>query len=243
MELKEAIYGRRSVRKYDGRPIAEEDIREIIEAGVMAPNASNFQPWYFVAVANPEKIQEVRDIMAETAEILSPSLTARFEKYPQVIAETKQFIRLMGNAPCCILAFLLKDDDEAQDAVSDMFARLAEGAVELPAEHPERYLTVTVRNLCFDRIRQMTMRERIERRVSLLESEPASWEAEQERIREMNSYAEKAFTKQTWKVFQLRFDEGLLYREIAERLGISEITVYKHLAEALRELRKKFNPS
>ena len=112
MELKEAIYGRRSVRKYDGRPIAEEDIREIIEAGVMAPNASNFQPWYFVAVANPEKIHEVRDIMAETAEILSPSLTARFEKYPQVIAETKQFIRLMGNAPCCILAFLLKDDDE-----------------------------------------------------------------------------------------------------------------------------------
>jgi RNA polymerase sigma-70 factor (ECF subfamily) len=59
----------------------------------------------------------------------------------------------------------------------------------------------------------------------------------------MNSYAEKAFTKQTWKVFQLRFDEGLLYREIAERLGISEITVYKHLAEALRVLRKKFNPS
>ena len=138
---------------------------------------------------------------------------------------------------------LLKDDDEAQDAVSDMFARLAEGAVELPAEHPERYLTVTVRNLCFDRIRQMTMRERIERRVSLLESEPASWETEQERIKEMNTYAEKVFPKQTWNVFQLRFGEGLLYREIAERLGISEITVYKHLAEALRVLREKYNPS
>ena len=53
---------------------------------------------------------------------------------------------------------LLKDDDEAQDAVSDMFARLAEGAVELPAEHPERYLTVTVRNLCFDRIRHAAQR-------------------------------------------------------------------------------------
>jgi len=40
---------------------------------------------------------------------------------------------------------LLKDDVEAQDAVSDVFARLAEGAINLPAEHPERYLTVTVR--------------------------------------------------------------------------------------------------
>ncbi len=114
MELKEAIYGRRSVRKYDGRPISEEDIKEIIEAGLMAPNASNYQPWYFVAVANPEKIQEVRDVMEKTSEILSPSLTARFEKYPQVVAETKQFIRLLGNAPCCILAFLLKDDAEYQ---------------------------------------------------------------------------------------------------------------------------------
>ena len=110
MEIKEAIYGRRSVRKYDGRPIKEEDIREIIEAGLMAPNASNYQPWYFVAVSNQEKLQEVKDIMARAAEILTPSLTARFEKYPQVVAETKQFISMMGNAPCCILAFLLKDD-------------------------------------------------------------------------------------------------------------------------------------
>lgn len=112
MELKEAIYGRRSVRKYNGQPIKGEDIKEIIEAGLMAPNASNYQPWYFVAVANPEKLQELKEVMERTSEILTPSLTARFEKYPQVVAETKQFIRLLGNAPCCILAFLLKDDEE-----------------------------------------------------------------------------------------------------------------------------------
>ena len=125
MELKEAIYGRRSVRKYDGRPIAEEEIREILEAGIMAPNASNYQPWYFVAVANPEKLQEVRDVMAQTAEILTPTLTARFEKYPQVVAETKQFIRLLGNAPCCILAFLLKDDEEYQRKETEFIESVA----------------------------------------------------------------------------------------------------------------------
>ena len=138
---------------------------------------------------------------------------------------------------------LLKDDVEAQDAVSDVFARLAEGAINLPAEHPERYLTVIVRNLCLDRIRKMTIRERIERRVSLLESEPAPWETEQDRIRELNTYAEETFSKQTWNVFQLRFGEGLRYREIAERLGISEESVFKHLTKALRALKEKFNPS
>ncbi len=64
-----------------------------------------------------------------------------------------------------------------------------------------------------------------------------------ERITEMIDYAEKNFPKPTWRVFQLRFDEGLLYREIAERLGISETTVYKHLANALKQLKKTFNPT
>ena len=50
MNVKEAIMGRRSVRKYKKTPIREEDIREILEAGIMAPSASNLQPWYFVAV-------------------------------------------------------------------------------------------------------------------------------------------------------------------------------------------------
>ena len=59
----------------------------------------------------------------------------------------------------------------------------------------------------------------------------------------MIAYAEQNFPKQTWCVFQLRFDEGLLYREIAERLGISEVAVYKHLAEALKRLKEKYNPT
>ena len=137
---------------------------------------------------------------------------------------------------------MLKDDDDAQDAVSDVFARLADGSVLLPPDHPERYLTTTVRHLCLDRIRQMTIREKIERRLSI-EPEPTSLELERDRIAEMIDYAERTFTQQTWRVFQLRFDEGLLYREIAERLGISEVSVYKHLAEALKMLKEKFNPT
>ena len=138
---------------------------------------------------------------------------------------------------------MLKDDDDAQDAVSDVFARLADGSLNLPADHPEKYLMATVRHLCLDRIRKMTLRERIERRTSLTESEPTSMESELERATEMIDYAEKNLSRQTWRVFQLRFDDGLLYREIAERLGISEVTVYKHLAEALQKLKENFNPT
>lgn len=138
---------------------------------------------------------------------------------------------------------ILKDDEDASDAVSDVFARLADGSMKVPKEHPENYLAVTVRNLCLDRIRLMTVRERIERRLSLNEPESTLMDSEQERVTEMLNFAEMTFPKQTWRVFQLRFDEGLLYREIAERMGVSEVTVYKHLAEALRKLKEKFNPT
>jgi RNA polymerase sigma-70 factor (ECF subfamily) len=124
-----------------------------------------------------------------------------------------------------------------------MCFKLTEGSLRVPADHPENYLMATVRNLCLDRIRLMTLHERLERRITLSDNDQAYGESERERIAEMIDYAERTFSKQTWRVFQLRFDEGLLYREIAERLGISEVAVYKHLAEALKKLKEKYNPT
>ena len=141
-----------------------------------------------------------------------------------------------------VARLMLKDDEEARDAVSDVFAKIADGSMVLPVEYPERYLMVTIRNLCIARIRRMTIRERIERRLSLSEPSQTPMASTREMAAEMIDYAERTFPKQTWRVFQLRFDEGLLYREIAEQLGISEVAVYKHLAEALKRLKEKFNP-
>ena len=39
----------------------------------------------------------------------------------------------------------------------------------------------------------------------------------------------------------MRFDEHLKYKEIAQRLNISEVAVYKHLSQALMKLRTHFN--
>lgn len=142
-----------------------------------------------------------------------------------------------------IARLMLKDEKEAEDIVGDLFARLADGSITLPSERPESYLLVATRNNCVDRIRRLTLREKMERQLSLSDPNPLYMESGLERITEMIDYAEKNFPKPTWRVFQLRFDEGLLYREIAERLGISETTVYKHLANALKQIKKTFNPT
>ena len=90
---------------------------------------------------------------------------------------------------------MLKNDDEASDTVSDVFARLADGSLMLPAERPESYLMVTVRHLCLDRIRLMTIHERMERRLSLIDDDPTSEEKERERVTEMIDYAKRTFPK------------------------------------------------
>ncbi|MEF2229683.1 MAG: nitroreductase family protein [Pseudodesulfovibrio sp.] len=50
MELKQAIMTRRSIRKFEDRPVPEPMVREILEAAMMAPSAGNAQPWRFVVV-------------------------------------------------------------------------------------------------------------------------------------------------------------------------------------------------
>ena len=137
---------------------------------------------------------------------------------------------------------LLHDEEDARDAVSEIFERLTKGSIRLPAEKPESYLLVCLRNLCLDQIRRLTIRERMERHMTMESPCLVPVETEEELLNEMMTYAEEMMTPQTWHVFQLRFDEGLSYRHISEQLGISQVSVYKHLAQALQLLRQQFNP-
>ena len=50
MEVLDAIKNRRSVRKYLPKPIPEDALGRVIEAGRIAPSANNRQPWHFVIV-------------------------------------------------------------------------------------------------------------------------------------------------------------------------------------------------
>ncbi len=53
-----AIIGkRRSIRLYEKKPVETEKLNRILEAGRLAPSASNKQPWRFVVVTN-EKVKE-----------------------------------------------------------------------------------------------------------------------------------------------------------------------------------------
>jgi len=53
-ELLRIIYNRRSVRRYERRPVPDDVLRSVLEAGRQAPSARNLQPYCFIVVRDPE---------------------------------------------------------------------------------------------------------------------------------------------------------------------------------------------
>jgi nitroreductase len=50
MDAIECIHTRRSIRKFENRPVADELVTEILRAAMAAPSAGNQQPWHFLVI-------------------------------------------------------------------------------------------------------------------------------------------------------------------------------------------------
>jgi len=51
-----AIYSRRSIRKYKSTPVEEAQIKQVIRAASYAPSAGNERPWHFIVIQNRETL-------------------------------------------------------------------------------------------------------------------------------------------------------------------------------------------
>jgi nitroreductase len=61
MDVLEAIHQRRSIRDFVDRPVPDEVIWQVIEAGTWAPSAGNMQAWEFVVVKDSQARRKVVD--------------------------------------------------------------------------------------------------------------------------------------------------------------------------------------
>lgn len=60
MNVIEAIYARRSVRKFEDKPVETEKLLELTRLGAAAPSAHNRRPWVFVLADDPDTMERVR---------------------------------------------------------------------------------------------------------------------------------------------------------------------------------------
>lgn len=149
------INDRRSIRKFLDKEIPLELIKEILEAGRMAPSAKNRQPWKYIVFGNKQK-QELLDCM-ELGIKREEHTKSLLPKSASGIPDAKNTLRIMREAPIIILVlntngkspFLTIDPDERITEICDT---LSIGAsienILLRAEELELG-TLWIANTCF----------------------------------------------------------------------------------------------
>ncbi|MDP9859434.1 nitroreductase [Olsenella profusa DSM 13989] len=56
MSLMDTFLARRSVRQFTGEPVSDDEIRQIVEAGMLAPTGKGIRPWHFITIQDPDHI-------------------------------------------------------------------------------------------------------------------------------------------------------------------------------------------
>ena len=134
---------------------------------------------------------------------------------------------------------LLYDEEESRDVVSEVFATLFK--TDIAPKNIESYLLMSVRNRCLNLIEHKSVRAKFEQAYTI-EMKSQSQSDDEDRLHQLMTYAEQHLNPKTLRVFQMRHLQGMKYQEIAEKLGISRVMVYKYLTqgmETIREYNKK----
>lgn len=136
---------------------------------------------------------------------------------------------------------LLHDDAESKDVISEVFAQLAAREDDLEEGKERAFLMTSVRNRCLNVIRNRNLRQKIQRMYLLdVENDIRPVEAMEDELARINSLIATVLTEQDRNILLLHYRSRLKYREIAEREGISEVAVYKHLRRAIETIRNHF---
>lgn len=104
-DIFEVINNRRSVREYKKEQIKDEELKQIIDAGFMAPTARAAEPWHFTIIQNEELLKDINDI---SIDIMKNSN----DDFLESIA--KSGANILHNAPTVIVVSARKDAPNMQ---------------------------------------------------------------------------------------------------------------------------------
>ena len=141
-----------------------------------------------------------------------------------------------------LATMLLHDDAESKDVVHDIFAHLLRESQDLREETAEHYLLTSVRNRCLNVIRSRQIQERVEHLYLLdLDTTITPTERLEEELKTLYKGIDQLESPVCRDIIMQHYRDGITFKEIAIRLGVSETTVYKHLRRALHQLRTHLN--
>jgi nitroreductase len=75
METWDAITSRRNLRQFADRPLSDDDLDRILEAGRRAPSSRNWQPWDFIVVTDRAQLAELAEVWRGGAHVAQSAAT------------------------------------------------------------------------------------------------------------------------------------------------------------------------
>ena len=133
-------------------------------------------------------------------------------------------------------------DWESKDVVHDIFAHLLRESQDLREDTAEHYLLTSVRNRCLNVIRSRKIQERVEHLYLLdIDTTITPTERLEEELKALYKGIDQLEPPVCRTIIMQHFRDKVTFKEIANRLGVSETTVYKHLHRALNQLRTHLN--
>jgi len=74
MSVWETIRGKRAIRQFEDKPIADNDIKKILEAGRRCQSGFNSQPWQFIVVTDKNLLQDLSNIGNSTKHMIGAGM-------------------------------------------------------------------------------------------------------------------------------------------------------------------------
>ena len=137
---------------------------------------------------------------------------------------------------------ILYDADESKDVVSDVFVRLLHNNPSVQVDKMEGYLMMAVRNRCLDVLSHKSVREQVEKLFSEeLKQRHIIARNEDERLDRLMQYIERELPSLSQQILRLRFLQEMTYEEVAQEVGVSKVTVYKHLWQSMHRIKEYFS--
>ena len=160
--------------------------------------------------------------------------TAKFSRFEQAVLPHL-------DAAYNLARWLMRDEDEAADAVQDACLRALRFIGSLRGGDGRVWLLAIVRNTCYSRLRQRPMREsetEFDDEIHSPESETTETLLARSRDGEAVRQALEELPEQLREILVMRELEGMAYKEIAAIAEVPLGTVMSRLARARKRLQR-----
>lgn len=133
--------------------------------------------------------------------------------------------------------YLLSDDDESKDAVSEVFTTILADDIVLMPKSEEGFLMRSVRNQCLNLIAHKGVKEKVAK-LLIDDTDVILSDETDERLEQLLLLIDDLEPPIRKQIFRLRYLKEMSYQEVADKMEVSKVTVFNHLSQAMDWIRK-----